>query len=363
MNIVLPKYLHELKPYTAGKTPNEVQKQYGIARFIKLASNENPLGPSPKAMMAIKNTLKNIHCYPDSKVTDLRHKIATIYQIMPEQIVIGNGSDEIMGLVGQALLLPGEEVIIPYPSFSIYEKVATLAQATLVKVPLRNLAIDLKAIKKKITKKTKLIFLTNPHNPTGSFLEANAIHKFLESIPSSILVVLDEAYVDFVSPKKRFESVNYLKRFPNLILLRTFSKAYGLAGLRVGYGLMSVELAGFLEAVRYPFNVNSLAQVAALAALEDKEFLERTYKTVWEGRNFLFESLTDMGVKVYPSEANFLLIYVGKKANEIYKALLKRGIIIRPLDSYDMPEYFRISIGKPEENQLFIEIFKELWQR
>jgi len=363
VNLTLPKYLQELKPYIAGKSISEVQKKYGISKLIKLASNENPLGPSPKAIEAIKNALKDIHRYPDSQIKELRYKIAAISQLKPEQVVVGNGSDEIMGLIGQALLLPKEEVIIPYPAFSIYEKVATLAQAILIKVPLKNLAIDLETIKEKISKKTKLIFLTNPHNPTGSFFDANALEAFLKSIPSSTLVVLDEAYVNFVSQEKRFDSVIYLKKFPNLIILRTFSKAYGLAGLRIGYGLMSAELASFLEAVRYPFNVNFLAQVAAAAALEDKEFLEKTCQVVQKERNFLIKSLTSIGVKVYPSEANFLLIYVGKRAMEIYENLLKKGIIVRPLTSYGLSEYLRISVGKHAENQVFIEIFKELWQR
>ncbi|MCD6319376.1 MAG: histidinol-phosphate transaminase [Candidatus Desulfofervidaceae bacterium] len=363
MDIAVPKYLQQLKPYVAGKPIAEVQAQYGISSPTKLASNENPLGPSPKAIEAISKALKDIHRYPDSHCLSLRRKLATYLQIEERQIVLGNGSDEIMALIGQALLLPEEEVITPYPAFSIYEKVAVMAQARLFKVPLKELKIDLKKIREKVSSKTKLIFLTNPHNPTGSFLEKEELVVFLKNLPSSVLVVLDEAYIDFVQPQRRFNSIALLENFPNLIILRTFSKAYGLAGLRIGYGILTPELARFLETVRYPFNVNALAQIGATAALDDKDFLEKTQHTIWEGRQFLTAALTSLGVKVYPSEANFLLIYVGKKAKKIYEDLLKKGIIVRPMVSYALADYLRISIGKPEENQAFIETFKEIWQK
>ncbi|AMM41630.1 histidinol-phosphate aminotransferase [Candidatus Desulfofervidus auxilii] len=363
MNIVLPKFLSQLRPYSAGKPIKEVQTEYGISMPVKLASNENPLGPSPKAIAAIKEALQDIHRYPDSQITELRYKLASVLGVKSQQIVIGNGSDEIMSFIGQAFLLSGEEVIVPFPSFSIYEKVAIMSQANLIKVPLKNLSIDLEAIKDRISQKTKLIFLTNPHNPTGSFFEAPLLENFLKNVPRSTLIILDEAYIDFVSPKRHFESLNYLKDFSNLIILRSFSKSYGLAGLRVGYGIMNIELANILERVRYPFNVNTLAQVAAINALDDKEFLETTRKLVWEGREFITKALTELGIRVYPSEANFLLVYIGKKAVEIYESLLKKGIIVRPLTNYHLPEYIRISIGKPEENQTFIEFFKEIWQK
>ena len=363
MDIAIPKYLQQLKPYVAGKPISEVQAQYGISSPIKLASNENPLGPSPKAIEAIRQALKDIHRYPDGHCWNLRRKLATYLQIEEQQIVLGNGSDEIMALIGQALLLPGEEVIMPHPAFSIYEKVAVMAQARLLKVPLKELSIDLEGIKEKVGSQTKLIFLTNPHNPTGSFLEKKDLEDFLKSLPASVLVVLDEAYIDFVQFKRYFNSVTLLESFSNLIILRTFSKAYGLAGLRIGYGILRPELARFLETVRYPFNVNVLAQIGATAALDDKDFLEQTQRITWEGRQFLTEALTSLGVKVYPSEANFILIYVGKKAKKIYEGLLKKGIIVRPMGSYDLADYLRISIGKPEENQVFIEAFKEIWQK
>jgi histidinol-phosphate aminotransferase len=363
MDIVIPRYLSYLKPYSAGKPISEIQAEYGISAAIKLASNENPLGPSPKAIEAIKKVLQDVHRYPDNKVRKLRSRLASVLQVKSEQIVVGNGSDEIMSLIGQAFLLPGEEVIIPSPAFSIYEKVAVMGQANLVKVPLKDLSIDLEAVKKHVSKNTKLIFLTNPHNPTGSFFEAYSLEKLLKNVPKSTLVILDEAYIDFVSPQRRFESLNYLEGFFNLIILRTFSKSYGLAGLRVGYGIMNIELANILESVRYPFNINSLAQVAAIKALDDKAFLEATRKLVWEGREFLTKALTELGVRVYSSEANFLLIYVGNQAKKIYEGLLKKGIIVRPLVNYSLPEYLRVSMGKPEDNQTFIEVFKEIWQK
>ena len=363
MNIVIPKFLSQLKPYAAGKPIKEVQTEYGISIPIKLASNENPIGPSPMAIAAIKRALQDIHRYPDSKMTELRYKLARVLQVKPEQIVIGNGSDEVMSFIGQAFLLPEEEVIVPFPSFSIYEKVVIMNQANLIKVPLKDLSIDLEAIKNRISQKTKLIFLTNPHNPTGSFFEASVLENFLKNVPKSTLIIIDEAYIDFVSPKRHFESLNYLKDFSNLIILRTFSKSYGLAGLRVGYGIMNIELANILEKVRYPFNVNILAQVAAINALDDKKFLETTRKLVWEGREFITKALTELGIGVYPSEANFLLVYIGNKAVEIYESLLKKGIIVRPLTNYHLAEYIRITIGRPEENQTFIQVFKQIWQK
>lgn len=363
MDVAVPKYLQQLKPYVAGKPIAEVQAQYGISSPIKLASNENPLGPSPKAIEAIRRALKDIHRYPDSHCLSLRHKLATCLQIKEQQIVLGNGSDEIMALIGQALLLPKEEVITPHPAFSIYEKVAVMAQAHLLKVPLKALSIDLEGIRKKVSSRTKLIFLTNPHNPTGSFLEKKELEDFLKTLPVSVLVVLDEAYIDFVQPQRRFSSIALLESFPNLIILRTFSKAYGLAGLRIGYGILTPKLASLLETVRDPFNVNILAQIGATAALDDKDFLENTRRTIWEGRRFLTKALTSLGVKVYPSEANFLLIYLGKDAKKIYEGLLKKGIIVRPMVNYDLADYLRISIGKPEENQAFVEAFKEIWQK
>jgi histidinol-phosphate aminotransferase len=363
MEITIPKYLSYLKPYTAGELISKVQRQYGIDTPIKLASNENPLGASPKAIEAVKMAIKDIHRYPDTEARLLRCRLASFLKVKRGQIVVGNGSDEIMGLIGQAFLLAGEEVIIPCPCFSIYEKVALMAQANLVKVPLKDLAINLEAIKKRISKDTKLIFLTNPFNPSGSFFGAGALEEFLRSIPKTIIIMLDEAYIEFVSLKKRYESIYYLKSFSNLIILRTFSKAYGLAGLRIGYGIMEVQLASLLDKVRHPFNINSLAQIAAISALEDRSFLEKTCKLVWQGRQFLTKALRALGVRVYESEANFLLIYVGRKAQRIYKGLLKKGIIIRPLTSYGLRGYLRISVGKPEENKAFIKSFKEIWQK
>ena len=326
MAITVPKHLEKIKAYVPGKPISEVQAQYGITSPVKLASNENPLGPSPKALDAIRQALSHIHLYPDSHYRKLRQRLAEILGVSPEQIIVGNGSDEIMALIGQALLLPGEEVIAPHPAFSIYEKVAILAQAEFKKIPLKDMAIDLEGILKAVSAKTKLIFLTNPHNPTGSFFDVFALNAFLNTLPSSVLVVLDEAYIDFVSKERQFNSVEQLSKFPNLIILRTFSKTYGLAGLRIGYGVFAKELVGFIEKVRMPFNVNLLAQAAAAAALEDREFLKKTQATIWAGRKFLTKELTALGVKVYPSEANFILIEVGKKATRIYEELLKKGV-------------------------------------
>ncbi len=363
MDITIPEYLAKIKSYVAGKPISEVQAEYGITNPIKLASNENALGPSPKALEAIKKTLCSVHIYPDSYYRSLRQKLADSFNVESQQIILGNGSDEVMSFIGQALLLPEEEVIVPHPAFSIYEKIAIMSQARLKKIPLKDMAIDLQAIVNAISPKTKLIFLTNPHNPTGSFLGRDQLIKFLRQIPSATLVVLDEAYVDFVSETNQFDSVDLIKSFPNLIILRTFSKAYGLAGLRIGYGVFSLELAEIVEKVRLPFNVNLLAQVAAEAALDDKEFLEKTRQMILKGRHFLTEGLQALGIRVYPSEANFVMIHVGPQAHLIYKELLKRGIIVRPLDNYDLPEFLRITIGTLEQNKEFLMNFIALWKK
>lgn len=363
MKIGIPEYIRSLRPYTPGKPIEEVKEEYGISEVIKLASNENAIGPSPKAIEAIKEALPYLHRYPSGSGWRLREKLAQRLNVRQEQIVLGNGSDEIMGLVGRVFLLPNDEVIIPASSFSIYEKIAHLHHANILRVPLSAFKIDLNGILKRVNKRTKLIFINNPHNPTGTVFSVSEWESFLEKTPSSTIIVLDEAYVDFIEDSKRINSLNYLKDFKNLIILRTFSKSYGLAGLRIGYGILDASLAYYLQLVREPFSVNSLAQIGALAALDDEEFLEKTKKMVWEGRTYLISEFKKLGIMTVPSEANFLLVYLSNKAEFICKELLSRGIIVRSMEGYGMKEYLRITIGRPEENKKLILNFKQIWEK
>ena len=363
MKFAIPKHIRSLEPYTPGRPIEEIKRKYGIDEVIKLASNENALGPSPKAILAIKEALPYLHRYPSSSGWELCKRLAEKLSIKPEQIVLGNGSDEIMGLVGHVFLSPNDEVIIPSPSFSIYEKVACLYHAKVVKVPLSEFKIDLDEISKKINSKTKLIFINNPHNPTGTIFTVYEWENFLEKVPPFVIIVLDEAYIDFVEDSRKINSLNYLKDFKNLIVLRTFSKSHGLAGLRIGYGILDAPLAHYLQLVRDPFSVNSLAQIGALAALDDEGFLEKTRKTIWEGKAYLMNEFRKLGIMTIPSEANFLLIYLADKADYICNELLSRGIIVRSMKSYGMEEYLRITIGRPEENEKLISNLKQIWAK
>lgn len=363
MKFGIPEYIRSLRPYTPGKPIEEVKGEYGISEVIKLASNENAIGPSPRAIEAIKEALPYLHRYPSSSGWKLRKKLAERLNVGRDQIVLGNGSDEIMGLVGRVFLSPNDQVIIPSSSFSIYEKIAHLSHANVIQVPLSSFKVDLDGILKGVTKKTRLIFINNPHNPTGTIFTVSEWENFLEKVPSSTIIILDEAYVDFMEDSKRVNSLDYLKDFRNLIILRTFSKSYGLAGLRIGYGILDASLAHYLQMVRDPFSVNSLAQVGALAALDDEEFLEKTKKIVWEGRRYLINEFKKLGIMTVPSEANFLLVYLGNRAEVICEKLLSKGIVVRSMKGYGMREYLRITIGRPDENKKLILHFKQIWKK
>ena len=361
MKFDIPEYIRSLRPYTPGRPIEEVKREYGISEVIKLASNENAIGPSPKATEAIKEALPYLHRYPSSSGWRLCKKLAQRLNVKQGQIVLGNGSDEIMGLVGHVFLLPNDQVIIPSSSFSIYEKIAHLYHAKVVKVPLSAFKVDLNGILKRVTKRTKLIFINNPHNPTGTVFTVSEWESFLDEVPSSTIIVLDEAYADFIEDSKRINTLDYLKDFKNLIILRTFSKSYGLAGLRIGYGILDASLAYYLQLVRDPFSVNSLAQIGALAALDDEEFLEKTKKIVWKGKAYLISEFKKLGIITVPSEANFLLVYLGGKAESICESLLSKGVIVRSMEGYGLKEYLRITIGKQKENKKLILNFKEIW--
>ncbi len=349
--------IEALVPYPPGKPIEEVERELGIKGSIKLASNENPLGPSPKAVEAVAKALNNLHRYPDGGCYYLKEKLARRLKVKPENLIIGNGSNEIIELIIRTFLRSGDEAVMGNPSFAVYPLVVPAAGGKSVLVPLKNLTHDLDAMFDAITEKTKLVFIANPNNPTGTMNTKAQLDKFISRLPSDIILILDEAYYEFVTDKDFPNSLDYLNSGKNVVILRTFSKIYGLAGLRIGYGIAPENLNVYMNKVRQPFNVNSLAQIAAMAALDDEEHLKMSQKNNREGLEYLFRELKSMGFECVPTQANFFLIKVGK-GKEVYDALLRQGVIVRPMGSYGLGEYLRVTVGLPEENKRFVETLR-----
>lgn len=348
-----------ITPYVPGKPLQDLEREYGITGAIKLASNENPLGPSPRALEAIREILPTVHQYPDADSRLLKAKLAQRFGISPECFVPANGSNEIIELTLRVFLRPGGEVIMPDPCFSLYRKFTQASDGIPVPVPLRDFRIDLRAMAERITAKTRVVFITNPNNPTGTIVTKTEFEEFLKAVPVSAVVVLDEAYGEFVSDPDTPLGKEYLQGPPWIITLRTFSKVYGLAGLRIGYGFAPRELTLYLNKVRQPFNVSALAQAAACAALDDENHLEKTLQVVREGRAFLTQEFDRLGLDYVPSQSNFIMIRVGTHSDRVYDRLLRQGVIVRPLHSFGYPEHLRITVGTPEENQRFITTFDQ----
>jgi histidinol-phosphate aminotransferase len=359
MKLSIPEYLRAIPSYSPGKPMEELEREYGIRDSIKLASNENPLGPSPMALQAAEGALQKVNRYPESSGYYLTRKLSENLNLSPGGIVLGNGSDDVMGMLTKALLRPGDEAIMPKPSFLMYEILVQSEGAVPVTVPLSSFSIDLSAMAERVTPKTRMIFLTHPNNPTGTILLEREFRSFIKKIPEEIIIVIDEAYIEFVRDRSSLNSMNYMGSDSRIVILRTFSKAYGLAGLRVGYGLMSEEIGRLLQKIRQPFNVNSVAQTAALAALDDREFVGKTLKLVHEGLDFMYAALDRMGVSYFPSQANFFLIRVGD-ADDIFEKLLRKGIIVRSMTSYGFPDYIRLTVGLESENKRFLTALETL---
>jgi histidinol-phosphate aminotransferase len=353
------KSILDLVPYPPGKPIEELTREYGIKQVIKLASNENPLGPSPLALKAIRRVLPQLHRYPDGSGYHLKQALRQLLGLSPDQILLGNGSNEIIELALKTFMKPGSEVISPVPSFLVYEKAVQALGGKNILVPLKRFTIDLEAILSRISPRTQIIIINNPNNPTGTIIKKKEWERFLSGVPERILILLDEAYFDFVEDMDCPNGLHYIN-YENLIAFRTFSKAYGLAGLRIGYGLARPELIDYINRVRQPFNVNSLAQAAALGALKDQAFYEKTRTLVRAGKKTIEMGLTRMGLFYVPSQANFVLIKVPLKAQVVYEALLKKGIIIRSMKSYGLDNYIRVNIGLPEENQRFLRALKQV---
>lgn len=351
--------IEALIPYPPGKPIEEVERELGIKGSIKLASNENPLGPSPKAVDAVSKAIKNLHRYPDGGWHYLKEKLARHLNVKSENLIIGNGSNEIIELVVRTFLRQGQEAVMGNPSFAVYPLVVPAAGGRNVLVPLKNLTHDLDAMFDAITENTKIVFIANPNNPTGTMNTKAELDRFYKKLPEHVILVLDEAYYEFVTNKDFPNSLDYLKGGKNIVVLRTFSKIYGLAGLRIGYGIASERLVFYMNKVRQPFNVNSLAQVAAMAALDDDEHLKKSQKNNQDGIKYLFSELSAMGLECVPTQANFFLVKVGN-GKKAYDDLLKQGVIVRPMASYGLGEYIRVTVGLPEENKRFVDAVKKV---
>lgn len=359
MKYNVPDNILSIKPYVPGKPLEELEREYGIKDAVKLASNENPLGPSPKAAEAIRAAIDKLNRYPDGSGYELIHSIAQKFNLEPDMIVLGNGSDDIIALLSTVLLKPGDEVVLPQPSFLFYEISVRSAAAIPVWVPLKSHAMDLDGMIQKISPNTRLLFLNIPFNPTGAIISNSEFEQFMAAVPADVILVLDEAYIEFVRDPNCVHSIDHVKSGENVVGMRTFSKAYGLAGLRIGYGIMSAELSGLLNRVRQPFNVNSLAQVAAKAALGDDDFLKQTVNHVHQELDYMYDALSRAGIEYIQTQANFFLINVGPhSADEIFNRLLKQGVIVRSMTSYGYSEYIRVNVGIHHENVRFIEALK-----
>lgn len=347
--------IRSIEPYVPGKPISEVKRELGITDIIKLASNENPLGPSPLALVALERAVREVHLYPDGAAYELKNRLAARHGVSPDQIVLGAGSDEVMRLLAEAYFNQGDEVIVADPTFSQYEFVARIMGAVVVRVPNVNHTLDLEAMAGYVTPRTRAIFVCNPNNPTGTAVGDSEVRALLDAVPQSVLVVLDEAYHEYVARPDYPDGVSYLDAHPNVVVLRTFSKIFGLAGLRVGYGVMHPAVAEPLERVRPPFNVNLPAQAAALAALDDEEHIARSREVNEKGKAQLYSGLSEMELEYVPTESNFILLRPGIPAREAFARLLSMGIIIRPGNSFGLPEWIRVTIGTFAQNQRFLE--------
>ncbi|MGH7825883.1 MAG: histidinol-phosphate transaminase [Candidatus Binatia bacterium] len=356
MNIVdqVPEYIRTLVPYAPGKPIEEVEREYGIANSVKLASNENPLGPSPKALKAIGERLEQLHLYPDGDCFYLKHGLAKKLAVDPEQLIFGNGSNEIIELAARTFLRAGDEAIMARQAFVVYKLIVQAFGGVAKELPLQNFTHDLESIARAVSSRTRIVFLANPNNPTGTIYRRDDWERFLEQVPANVLIIADEAYFEYVGASDYPDSLQYRERGPTLLTLRTFSKLYGLAGLRIGYGIGSKEIVSLMQRVRQPFNVNAPAQWGALAALDDREHVQRSLAVNREGMAYLTQELARLGLEYVPSHANFILIRVGN-GEAVFKQLLGQGIIVRPMAVYDFPEYVRVTVGTAEENSKFIE--------
>ncbi len=352
-------HILNLIAYEPGKPVEELAREMGLepSQIIKLASNENPLGPSPRALAAMRETLERAHFYPDGGGWALRNAIANRLGLARENVILGNGSNEIIEFIGHAFLKPGDEVVTAKHAFAVYTLMAQLFGAATVEVPDPGYTHDLDAMLSAITPRTRQVFIANPNNPTGTLVGQAAIDRFMERVPDHVLVIFDEAYFEFLDEPP--DVIRYVREGRNVIVMRTFSKIQGLANLRIGYGLATEKIAAVLQKTRQPFNANGIAQAGALAGLEDTDHMRRTRELTHEGRNYLQAEFTDMGLEFVPSSANFVLVRVGD-GDAVFQSLLRLGVIVRAMRSYKLPGWIRVSVGTMEQNRRFIAELREL---
>ncbi len=360
-----PEYVRAIAPYQAGKPISEVAREFGLdeAKIIKLASNENPLGMPPSARKAMQAAVDDIGRYPDANGFALKEAIAKRYNVPQDWITLGNGSNDILELAAHAFVQPGQSVVFSQYSFIVYALATQAVGGRGIMVPAQQYGHDLAAMRQAIASDTKLVYIANPNNPTGTFIPPQEIEAFLKAVPRHVVVVIDEAYNEYLNPTLQYESTDWVRHYPNLLVSRTFSKAYGLAGLRVGFGLAQRGVTDLLNRIRQPFNVNSLAQAAAIAALNDADFLQQSAKLNAAGYRVLTQAFDEMGLEYVQSSGNFVLVKVGNDDGagaRVNLALLKKGIIVRPVAGYGLPQWLRITIGLPEENAAFIKALKEV---
>jgi histidinol-phosphate aminotransferase len=348
--ITVSENIKNITPYTPGKPIEELERELGISGSIKLASNENPLGPSPKAVVAIKKAVAGLNRYPDGSGYYLSQALAKKYDVDISQLILGNGSNELIELVVRTFVQPGDEVISADPSFVVYRMITQAAGGTNVIVPLRDNRHDLDAMADRITEKTKIIFIANPNNPTGTMNTSAEMERLMNHVPDHVIVAVDEAYYEYVTRADYPDSLDYLKAAKNVLALRTFSKIYGLAGLRIGYGVTKPGIAELMNKVRQPFNTNSLGQIGALAALADRKHVEKSIAINSEGKQFLYQSFDRLNISYLPTETNFILFEAPFEGPELYATLLKTGVIIRPMGG----KRLRVTIGLPDENKRFV---------
>ncbi len=345
-----------LVEYVAGMTAEQVQRELGLTDIVKLASNENPLGPSPRVLEAIAETLPRLGTYPEQSFFDLKHALAEANAVTPEGIFVGHGIEALIQLIPQLYVRPGDEVVVADVTFGRYEEASKLMEASLVRVPLRDLRFDLEAMAAALTGRTRLVWLCNPNNPTGTVVHRDEVAAFLGAVPGDVAVVFDQAYFEFADDPAYPDGLEFLKDgHDNVIVLRTFSKAYGLAGLRLGYGIAAPAVRRLLDTIKEPFNLNRLSVAAGPVALADAAWMEHSVEQNRRGRELLVAELARMGFDPVPSQTNFVLVDVKQDTDALFERLLRRGVIVRPASGWGMPTHIRVSVGTAEQNGRFLE--------
>ncbi len=361
MGIKIKRWISNMPEYTPGRTIEEIKKEYNLKEVHKLASNENLYGPDSRVLKKICENLNDIKYYPDGECREIRQKISEKYNISIDSVIMGNGTDQIIEMICDSFIEPGDNVVIPDPTFLIYEKATLKCNGTAIKIPLKEFRQDVEKIISSINNKTRILFLTNPHNPTGTNISLQEFSYVMEYIDSNVLVVVDEAYREYMADDENIDTIKYLPGYDNLIILRTFSKIYGLAGLRIGYGISSSLIISALNKVRLPFNVNTIAQKAAVKALENESYVNKIRDSIREEKNKYYRVLTENKIDFIKSYANFILINTGRKSDVMVEELLKAGFIVRPGKNLGVPGYIRVTIALPGINRSFLAIFIKIF--